>query len=143
MATVLYVADAIVAALNSATLSLPVSAQRLYVPNFDLQDTKELHVTVVPREVQITALDRRRDVHEVSVDVAVQKKFDKGDAPEIDPLVVFVEEIADLFKHARLDSFPAAMWTKTQHVVLYSVEHWEQLRQFTSLLTLTFRVARG
>ena len=142
MSTVLNVADALVATLNSATLSQPVIAQRLYVPNFDLQDVSELRVSVVPREVSITALDRRREFHEVAIDVAVQKKFDKGDAAEIDPLVSLVEEIADLFKHSRLDSFPAAIWAKTQLVVLYSAEHWEQLRQFTSLLTLTFRVAR-
>jgi hypothetical protein len=142
VSTVLNVADALVATLNSTTLSLPITAQRLYVPNFDLEEISELRVSVVPREVVISALDRRRDFHEVAIDVAVQKKFAKGDAAEIDPLVSLVEEISEVFKHSRLDSFPAAIWARTQIVVLYSAEHWEQLRQFTSLLTLTFRIAR-
>ena len=141
MATVLNVADAVVAELNAATLSQSLTAERLYVPNFNLEDVKELRVSVVPRELASTSLDRRRDFMEAMIDVAVQQKFDKGDAPEIDPLLNLVEEIGDLFRHKRLDSFPAAMWSKTQHVVLYSPEHWESLRQFTSLLTLTFKIA--
>lgn len=142
MATALQVADSILAELNANAFSQPIVAKRLYVPNFDLEDGSQLQVTVVPRDVEITGLDRRRDTNEISVDVAVQKKFTKGDAAEIDPLVGLVEEIADHFKHRRLDSFPQAVWSKSQHVVLYSPEHWEQLRQFTSLLTLVYRVAR-
>ncbi len=142
MATVLNVADAIVQTLSAATLSQPITVERLYVPNYRIEDVSDLKVTVVPREVTVASLDRRRDWQEVAIDIAVQKKFDEGDAAEIDPLVALVEEIAELFKHSRLDSFPAAMWVKTQHVVLYSTEHWEQYRQFTSLLTVSFRVTR-
>jgi hypothetical protein len=76
------------------------------------------------------------------VDVAVQKKFSKGTNEEIDPLVDLVEKIADEFRLKRLDSFQAARCVKAEHAVLYSSEHWEQLRQFTSLLTLTFELAR-
>ena len=142
MSTVLNVADAVVAQLNTATLSQPVVAERLYVPNFDLQDMQDLRVTVVPRELHVRSLDRGRNNYEAEIDLAVQKKFKKGDAAEIDPLVAFVEEIADLFRLKRLASFPGAIWSRTDHQVLYSQEHWDQLRQFTSLLTLSFRVMR-
>ena len=142
MSTVLNVADAVVAQLNTASLSQPVVAERLYVPNFDLQDMQDLRVTVVPRELHVRSLDRGRNNYEAEIDLAVQKKFKKGDADEIDPLVAFVEEIADLFRLKRLTSFPGAIWSRTDHQVLYSQEHWDQLRQFTSLLTLTFRVMR-
>jgi hypothetical protein len=142
LSTVLNVADAVVAQLNTATLSQPVQAERLYVPNFDLQDMQDLRVTVVPRELHVRGLDRGRNSYEAEIDLAVQKKFKKGDAAEIDPLVAFVEEIADLFRLKRLASFPGAIWSRTDHQVLYSQEHWDQLRQFTSLLTLTFRVVR-
>lgn len=142
MSTVLNVADAVVAQLNSATLSQPIQAERLYVPNFDLQEMSELRVSVVPRELHVRSLDRGRNSYEAEIDLAVQKKFNKGDAAEIDPLVAFVEEIADLFRLKRLASFPGAIWSRTDHQVLYSQEHWDQLRQFTSLLTLSFRVMR-
>jgi len=142
MAVITDVADAIVAELNAASLSLPLTAARHYVPSFELQDMKDLHVSVVPKGVVITKSDRSRNTNDFQIDVAVQKKFEKGDAAEIDPLVTLVEEIADFFRLRRLDSYPAAHWIKTEHAPIYAQEHWDELRQFTSILTLTFRVGR-
>ena len=142
MTTVLHVADSVVATLNAASLSLPLQAERHYVPDFDLADMKTLTVSVVPRDVTVAAVARDRLAYDAAVDIAVQKKFEKGDNAEIDPLLNLVEEIADLFRLRRLDSFPEAIWSQTEHRVIYSPEHWVELRQFTSLLTLTFRVVR-
>jgi len=138
----LNVADAVVAELNASQLSLPVRAVRLYLPYFDLQEMKELHVSVVPRELHVRGLDRHRNSYDALIDLAVQKKFAEGSNQEIDPLVSFVEEIGDLFRLKRLASCPGAVWVATDHRVLYSQEHWDQMNQFTSLLTLSFRVAR-
>ena len=112
------------------------------MPSFALQDMKDLHVSVVPKGVVITKGDRSRNTYDVQVDVAIQKKFNKGDATEIDPLMNLVEEIADYFRLRRLDSYPAAHWLKAEHSPIYSQEHWDELRQFTSVLTFTFRVVR-
>ncbi|WP_413431564.1 hypothetical protein [Crateriforma spongiae] len=141
-ATVIQIADSVVAELNAADLSKNPTAQRLYVPDFDLEDMKELRVTVVPREVGYLPLDRATNKYHATIDVAVQKKFSKGDAKEIDPLVVYVEEIADYFRLKRLNSFVAARCIKVENAVLYSTEHWTQFNQFTSLLTLTFELAK-
>jgi hypothetical protein len=102
----------------------------------------ELRVSVVPKAVVVSPLDRSRNTHDAQIDLAVQKKFATGDAAEIDPLMALVEEIADHFRLRRLDSFPAAHWIKTEHKPIYAQDHWEELRQFTSVLTLTFRVIR-
>ena len=142
MTTILEIADKVTAKLNAASLSQTFEATRLYVPNFDLSDLKELRVTVVPREIDLLPLDRASNRVHAMIDVAVQKKFKKGDATEIDPLVQFVEEVGDEFRLKRLTDFPQARCVKVQNSVLYSVEHWEQQRQFTSLLTLTFELAR-
>lgn len=142
MAIPIDVADSLVAELNAAQLSQPVQAVRGYVPEYDLKEMKSLRVTVVPRELSVTSVSRDRLSYDAQVDIAVQQKFAKGDNAEIDPLVNLVEEIADLFRLRRLASYPAAVWTKTEHRVLYSPEHWIELRQFTSLLTLTFKVVR-
>lgn len=142
MSIVLNITDAVVAQLNAAELSQAVEAERQYVPSYELKTLKELRVTVVPRELHVRSLDRGRNSYEADIDIAIQKKFNKGDAAEIDPLIEFVEEIADQFRLKRLASFPGAIWSKTVHQVLYSQEHWDQYRQFTSLLTLTFRVAQ-
>lgn len=142
MAIPVDVADAVVAELNAATLSHPVQAERRYVPEYDLKDMKSLRVTVVPRELTVTSVSRDRLSYDAQVDIAVQQKFTEGDNAEIDPLVNLVEEIADRFRLKRLASYPAAIWSRTEHRVLYSPEHWIELRQFTSLLTLTFRIVR-
>ena len=142
LATILQIADSVTAQLNTAELSHSISAQRLYVPNFDLEDMKELRVSVVPRELIIVAHDRATSKYNARIDVAVQQKFEQGSNAEIDPLVALVEQIADLFRLKRLDSMPEARCTQVEHPVIYSTEHWEQLRQFTSLLTLTFQLAR-
>lgn len=141
--TVIQIAECVVAEINAGTFSKPnITAQRLYVPDFDLEDMKELKVSVVPREVEYLPLDRVSNKYHATIDVAVQKKFSKGDTKEIDPLVYLVEEIADYFRLKRLDSFVAARCIRVENAVLYSTEHWTQLNQFTSLLTLTFELAK-
>jgi hypothetical protein len=136
------VADSIVSELNAATLSIWLKAERHYVPSFELKDMDELRVSVVPKGAVITKCDRNRNYHDVLVDVAVQKKFSSGSLEEIDPLLQLVEEISDFFRLRRLVSFPAAHWIRTEHSPLYSQEHWDELRQFTSVLTFTFRLIR-
>ena len=143
LATVIQIADSVVAEINAGDFSRKsLSAQRLYVPNFDLEDMKELRVSVVPREVEYLPLDRVSNKYHATIDVAIQKKFSKGDAKEIDPLVLFVEELADYFRLKRLNSYVAARCIKVENAVLYSTEHWTQFNQFTSLLTLTFELAK-
>ncbi|MEZ6097166.1 MAG: hypothetical protein R3C03_23575 [Pirellulaceae bacterium] len=97
MALVIDIADSIVAELNAATLAMPVSAARHYVPSFELQDMNELHVSVVPKGVVVTKSDRNHNTVDAAIDIAVQKKFSVGDAAEIDPLLDLVESIADFF----------------------------------------------
>jgi hypothetical protein len=90
MSELLRVADAVTSTLNSEALSLPFTAERQYLPQFDLAEMKDLHVTVVPRGVDVTQAARSKAVHDYKVDVAVQKKFEKGDAAELDPLMRLV-----------------------------------------------------
>ncbi len=142
MAVITDIADAIVAELNAATFSQPVTAVRHYLPQFDLKEMQTLHVTVVPRAIVLAGGDRSRSQGDYSVDVAVQKKFETEENVELDPLTNLAEEIADYFRARRLVSFPNTAWIKTEQSVLYSPEHIDELRQFTSVLTLTYRVLR-
>jgi len=142
VATITDIADAVVQELNAGSWSLPLSAERHYRPLFDLADMAALHVTVVPKGIVVERLDRTRNQEDVQVDVAVQKKFSTGDNAELDALVVLVQEIADFFRLRRLTAYPAAVWVRSENVPVYAPEHMDELRQFTSVLTLTFRVGR-
>jgi len=145
--TIVELADTIVAELNGAvagTFSQSFTAKRLYVPNFDLKDMKDLHVTVVPRGVELSTASRSLLQHDVQIDVAVQKKLPQdttGDMAAIDALMGLVQEIADFLR--AVGRFGDAQWVKTENKPVYSSEHLEQLRQLTSVLTLTLRMLRA
>lgn len=145
--TIIHIADAVVTALNGATLSQPVTAVRHYLPEFDLKEMADLHVSVVPAELEEEIADRTRDRAEYKIHVAVQKRVTKQDPPgldtvAIDGLMTLVEEIDDLFRHKPLAGYQQAHWTKTENKPIYDPKHLKEHGQFTSLLVLTFRVTR-
>lgn len=142
MAVIVDLADALVAELNAATFSQPVTAARHYLPRFDLTEMQTLRVTVVPQEAVLASGDRARGQGDYSLDVAIQRKLTTGDNDELDALTNLVEEIADHVRGRRLAAYPDAAWLKTEQTVLYAPEHLAELRQFTSILTLTYRVLR-
>jgi hypothetical protein len=141
LATIIQIADAVVAQLNAATFSQPLTAARHYAPSFNLPDMKTLHVTVVPRGISSTSLDRRRDTFSYEIDLAVQKKTDMVQA-SLDALMTLVEEIADHFRVGPLASFPDARCMDVKNAPVFSPEHLDEFRQFTSVVTLTFRLVR-
>ena len=60
--------------LRMEAVSKTFTAARHYRPQFDLVELKSLRVSVVPKGIAITGLMRSANQHDVSVDVAVQKK---------------------------------------------------------------------
>ena len=147
-ARLIEIADAVVAELNDAGPgrfgSWPdsVAAVRAYQPQFDLKDMAELHVTVVPGSWDTSPLDRSGDQDDYAVQIGVQKKLSDGsdtDA-EVDDLAGLVREIADFLKRRPLPLAPGAVWIRTQNNPFLLAEHLEELRQFTSVLAVTYRV---
>lgn len=138
MARVTDIADAVVAAMNGHTFSQAFTAARAYRPVFELQDMKDLRVTVVPKAVELTTAGRGLAQSDVQIDIGVQKKLADTDDAEIDALMGLVQEIADFIRAT--GRFGDAAWIKTDNAPIYSQEHLGELRQFTSVLTLTLRV---
>ena len=139
MATILDIADAVVTELNQATFSLPFTAERQYLPRFELPELTALKVTVVPRGLTIQAMDRGRDRFDFEIDVAVQQR---RSLDTLDDLMDLTEEIADYFRKGLLASFPAARCSEVKNDPVYAADHLEELGQFTSVVTLTFQVGR-
>lgn len=139
MAVIINIADSVVAQLNGATLSQPITAARFYQPRFGVEEMAALHVSVVPRSISNKALDRTHDTFDYMIDMAVQKRTD-GSLASLDALMNLVEEICNLFRSQPLLSFPAARCMEVKNDPVYAPEHLEELRQFTSLITLTFKV---
>ena len=141
MATIINIADSVVAELNGHSFTQPITAVRHYAPQFDLAGMTTLHVSVVPKGLSSTSLDRSRDTFEYQIDLAVQQKVDQANPP-LDALVTLVEEIADHFRAGALARFPAARCIEVKNEPVFAPEHLTELGQFTSVLTLTFKVWR-
>ena len=140
MSTIIKIADAVVGELNRAALGEAFTAKRTYRPVYDLKDMKDLRVSVVPRAVAETIQSRSRTQGDYTVDVAVQKKV--ADDTETDGLMKLVEEVARDFRFRRLPLLGGgeAVWIGTANSPVYAPEHLAELGQFTSVLSLTFRV---
>ena len=98
-----------------------------------------LHVTVVPRAIESTSLDRARDTHEMKIDVAIQQRVASLGNEAIDPLMALVQEIAGFLTRRHLGE---AQWKKTENKPVYAPEHLHEMKQFTSVLTVTYQVTR-
>ena len=92
------IADAVVATLEAAALSLPITAARAYAPVEDLAEGDGVRVDVVPTIHAATVADvSRRLEHQWVISVWVRERLGTSDPAIIDPLMDLVEEIVPLF----------------------------------------------
>ena len=141
MSTIAAIADAVVTALNGHSFSQPFTAARAYLPVYDLKDMADLHVTVVPKGMEMSTAGRGLAQSDVQIDIAVQKRVDPEDNAEIDTLMGLVQEVAEFIRAT--GRFGDASWVKTDNSPIYSPEHLGELRQFTSVLTVTLRAMQA
>ena len=140
MGRIVQVAQAVTDELNAATFPQSFTAERRYAPQYELAEMDTLHVTVVPKALTVATAGRNAGQFDCQIDVAVQKRFQTDSPDEIDPLMDLAEEIAEFFRQRRLSNLPSAAWVKTEHKPVFAPEHMQELRQFTSVLTLTYRM---
>ena len=140
-ANIVAIADAITAELNGNAFSQPFTAQRQYLPIYDLKSVSDLKVTVVPKGLVSSSLDRSRDNFDYQIDVGIQKKT-QNQIATIDSLMLLVEQISDYFRSNPLSSYPGARFISVENTPIYAPDHLETMLQFTSVLTLTYRLVR-
>jgi len=141
MATITEIANSVVATLNAGTFAQPFTAERHYLPRFELPDMTTLRVSVVPKGIASQALDRNRDRVDYRIDVAVQHKTDT-DMATLDALMTLVEAIGDYLQGTPLVGYPQARCVEMVNDPIYAPEHLDEFRQFTSLMTFTYRMWR-
>lgn len=140
----LLIADAVAAAINAASLSQEVTAERLYVPIRRLEDMASVHCSVVPGgTITSEQADRGRSVFTYTTEICVQRKLDNPTRSELDALVMFVEnEITGLFRSQRLTDYETARCFAVVIEPTFDPDQIEEFGQFTSVVILTFRVWR-
>jgi hypothetical protein len=149
MATVIDIADAIVTDLNAGSFLFPFTAERWYVPIRDLKDlTNETQptISVVPLTVAGTLLSRGGQfMEQYDVGIGIQKSIGGGQMTPAqiiaacDPLMTFCEQLMNFFAAKALLSYPSAVCTQHKLEPIYSPQHLDERRVFTSVLTLTFK----
>ena len=143
MSSLIDLAEAVSRTEQCGVLPAGVAAQRHYVPAFELKEMDTLHVSVVPKAVAIQPMGRTAYQHDVEIDIGIQQRFPPGnETMEIDTLMDLVEQVSDLLRGKRLTALSNAVWLRSRNEPIYSPQHMDQLRQFTSVLTLTYRIAR-
>jgi len=138
------VADAVVGLLNNtatANFTPPFAAVRAYRPIYSLEELKTLRVTVVPRGIAEEAISRVASQDDPTVNIAVQQWCSNTANATLDPLMGLVDQVREALRLKRLAS-PAAMWIKTENSPIYSAEHLDQHKVFTSVLAVTYRIIR-
>jgi hypothetical protein len=144
-------ADAVLLMLQSASLSKQFNAVREWLPRFDLADLGfDVKVIVTAGDGYVTTrIARDSWQREPQIRIVVCARL--GEEPyddEIDGLMSFVEEIRHLMSYERLPDAETWKGQRRPHLRAVLIENepvlatdtLEQMRQFTSVLTVTFRV---
>lgn len=142
-AVLIQVADAVLAELAAGTFSQQFTAQRAYRPAFDLAALNALRVTVVPKSVDVINASRRTDHFDCVIDVGIQKRVNPDDGQSVDAMANFVAEVVDFLRHRALSSMPDAVWLRIRNDPGWVPEHLDEHRTFTSVVEVTYRVARA
>ena len=139
------VAEAVLAEIegSSGLYTEPATVQRAYVPVFDLKDMGDLHITVVASTNETEIVSRSLVQHDIGVDVGIMRKLAgvyAGDNDEIDELMELVKDFKTYFENRNLAQAPSARWVDTANEPPYMPDHLSEFGQFSSVLTLAYRM---
>jgi hypothetical protein len=141
------IAEAVAGELNAAAfqavalgLGVEVAAQVHARPTFARADMEALHVSVVPKARGRTRDTRGESHYEIQVDVGIQQALGQ-DADETAEKLIALGEAVEKHMAGRALAMPRAICRTAETDPIYSVDDWDTRQQFTSVTTLTFRVA--
>ena len=130
--------DAVVAELQSGGFT---QAERGLLPVFDLQQLSDLHITVLPSTVEREESTRGSVVETLSVAIGIQQRIDVDNNG--DDLFDVVEDIVDFMHRRQLAALPDAVAFSIVVDPIFAPEHLDTSRVFTSVITLTYKIAIG
>jgi len=128
---------------HAGEFSLPFTVRRVYLPKATLEDLASLLVSVVPKADVTETSTRGHDEGNYTLDVAVQARLTKSGDEEIqeaDALMTFVEELKAHLRRLVLqpDGYEPSVAVTVRNEPIYSVDHLDEHRVFTSLVTVGF-----
>ena len=136
---VIDLADQVALSLNSENYNLSFTAIRTLFPFYELKDLATLHVTVVPKSINIESASRSSNEYDNQIDVAIQKAIKSPDDKEVNSLMDIATDIAKCFRGKVFHNLGTVCFKQTIDP-LYSVEHIQPPSVFTSVVTLNFKI---
>lgn len=132
-------ADQVVLTLNEGGCEPAFIAVRKLFPFYELKDLATLHVTVVPKSINIESANRSSNEYDYQVDIAIQKAVKSPDDIEVNTLMDLAIDIAKSFRGKVFQNLGTVCFKQTIDP-LYSIEHIQPPSVFTSVVTLNFKV---
>lgn len=143
-ARIVLVAEAVAAAINTASLPIPVQAQMKWMPLTAREDMSVIACWAIPSTETPSALGRQRGHYDCEILVALQKEAE--DEPEISALAANLEAIGTaLFQKSLPLVFEGnpqgeAAFISMRLDPIVDTEHWNRLKQYTGVIRLVYRV---
>jgi hypothetical protein len=147
------VAEAVLSELNLApagTFVRPFTAERVYLGTPDLADVAGVRLSITPTAVDDEFAARAGVTSEVVIQIGVRAKLQNSPGEpafylaEMDELRLLTQQVRRFLcqpQRRRLSALPAAMLTRgPQNNPTFAPEHLGELGQYTSIITLTYRV---
>ena len=143
-ARIVLVAEAVAAAINTASLPIPVQAQMKWMPLTAREDMSVIACWAIPSTETPSALGRQRGQYDCEILVALQKEAE--DEPEISDLAANLEAIGTALLQKSLplvfEGNPQgeAAFVSMRLDPIVDTEHWNRLKQYTGVIRLVYRV---
>lgn len=130
--------DEIVDNLNAVTtFSQTFEAKRVYNVVFDVKELKHLQVSVMTPLIDQQIISRIGNQDYTQVSIIIGKHCNPQELSSVDPLMDFVEEVADHFRD--LD-FGSATWKSSKTVIPYSPDDMTEERTFAAAIHLIYAI---
>lgn len=132
------VADALVVALNAHAFTQAFTSTKSDLPEYELHDMDTLHVTVIPSARRKVNASRASTQQDIDLDIAIQKRYTEATAQtERDAMKTLVEDIEDFLLRSIYSG--ATCWQVENDSPCGLEKYMQELNQFTSIVTATFR----
>lgn len=140
-ALLVQVAEAVVAEITAAVTAglLPAMTPELdFVPSLEPKDLIGIKIIVCPRSRRSAIVTRAASSKEYEIDIAVLKKITNAELPD---MLQLCEQLETFFEGRKIApaEMPSVSCTEVNNDPVYVPEHIRTRRQFTGILTLTFK----